>query len=97
MLAGTYNAKSPKQDSKNINSVTKTIHFAHLCILLVLFSERKYLNVLETGIQERKDYLPRHPNIKTSKFKLFYSEKQQTGISCIRNIYDVKQVSIVKK
>ena len=30
-----YNAESPKQDSKRFNSITKTIHFAHLGILFI--------------------------------------------------------------
>ena len=30
-----YNAESPKQDSKRFNSITKTIHFAHLVILFI--------------------------------------------------------------
>ena len=29
---GKYNAESPKQGSKRFNSITKTIHFAHLGI-----------------------------------------------------------------
>ena len=33
---GKYNAESPKQDSKRFNSITKTIHFAHLGILYYL-------------------------------------------------------------
>ena len=32
---GKYNAKSPKQGSKWFNSITKTIHFAHLGILII--------------------------------------------------------------
>ena len=32
---GKYNAESPKQDSKRFNSMTKTIHFAHLVILFI--------------------------------------------------------------
>ena len=32
---GQYNAKSPKQDSKVFNSITKTIQFAHLGILFI--------------------------------------------------------------
>ena len=32
---GKYIAESPKQDSKRFNSITKTIHFAHLGILFI--------------------------------------------------------------
>ena len=32
---GKYNAESSKQGSKRFNSITKTIHFAHLGILLI--------------------------------------------------------------
>ena len=32
---GKYNAKTPKQDSKRFNFITKTIHFAHLGILFI--------------------------------------------------------------
>ena len=35
MDVGKYNAESPKQDSKRLNSVTKTIHFAYLGILFI--------------------------------------------------------------
>ena len=32
---GKYNAESSKQGSKRFNSITKTIHFAHLGILFI--------------------------------------------------------------
>ena len=32
---GKYNAESPKLGSKRFNSITKTIYFAHLCILVI--------------------------------------------------------------
>ena len=32
---GKYNAESPKQGSKRFNSITKTIHFAHLGIIFI--------------------------------------------------------------
>ena len=32
---GKYNAESSKQGSKRFNFITKTIHFAHLCILFI--------------------------------------------------------------
>ena len=32
---GKYNAESPKQDSRRFNSITMTIHFAHLGILFI--------------------------------------------------------------
>ena len=35
---GKYNAESPKQDSKRINSITKTIHFAHLGTILFIYA-----------------------------------------------------------
>ena len=33
--SGNYNAESPKQGSKRFNSITKTIHWAHLGILFI--------------------------------------------------------------
>ena len=32
---GKYNAKSTKQGSKGFNSISKTIHFAHISILFI--------------------------------------------------------------
>ena len=32
---GKFNAESPKQGSKRLNSITKTIHFAHLGLLFI--------------------------------------------------------------
>ena len=32
---GKYNAESPKQSSKRFNSITNTIHLAHLVILII--------------------------------------------------------------
>ena len=36
---GKYNAESPKQGSKRFNSITKTIHFAHLVIWVTASTE----------------------------------------------------------
>ena len=35
VLASTIYAESPKQGSKKFSSITKTIHFAHLGILVI--------------------------------------------------------------
>ena len=42
-----YNPKSPKQDSKRFNSITMTIHFAHLGILFIYrISKQYFLGIL---------------------------------------------------
>ena len=38
---GKYNTESPKKESKRFNSVKKTIHFAHLCILFIYAWEER--------------------------------------------------------
>ena len=42
----SYNADSPKQGSKRFNSITKTIHFAYLGILLIYSQQYAAMNLV---------------------------------------------------
>ena len=63
---GKYNAESPKQDSRRFNSITMTIHFAHLGILfiydMVPFKEvsLRILKGLEAAVEVVKDVLKQY-------------------------------------
>ena len=60
-LAGKYNAKTPKQDSKRFNFITKTIHFAHLgtvyCLSMVqrIHKPRTSREVIPLTAKENKN------------------------------------------
>ena len=51
-----YNAESLKQGSKRLNSITKTIHFAHLGILFIYVINRLRLTPAITGHAGCKPY-----------------------------------------
>ena len=56
-LAGSgvhkYNAESPNQGRKRFNSITKTIHFAHLGILFI-YGCRSLTHIREGGTHSRQ-------------------------------------------
>ena len=45
-----HNAESPEQGSKRFNSITKTIHFAHLGILFIYGHERAFVAFITNTI-----------------------------------------------
>ena len=66
-----YNAESPKQDSKRFNSITKTIQFAHLVLLLIYGTNLKVqCPEPETGQQKVQLYYEDDPICQSSPYYL---------------------------